>query len=169
MAGEPEKQESLIGAAWRAVMKDGTIAALAREGIKDIQNAYYDAAFGHSDHSREPGSPLTPLFSDIKEARAQYASPLKSPLPSPSQIAFGRESNVEATVHGQAREADKPHAPTPSEIGKEQDQAEVEKPWTDRITERREKGGNAGNDQNEQGRERSLPEEQRERDNSRGR
>ena len=177
MAGEPQKQESLIGAAWRAVMKDGTIAALGREGIKDIQNAFYDAAFGHSDHSREPGSPLTPLFSDIKEARAQYASPEKSPRPSPSQIAGTAKPT--ATVHGPAHDADKPHAQTPAEISKGQspkhdEHGQGKSPTQDALVQReqdrREQPLKGGNDQSEQAKGRSPNEQpQQERDQGRGR
>jgi hypothetical protein len=142
-------------------MRDGTIAALGREAIKDVQDTYHEVAFGQSDHMREPGSPLTPLFSDIAAARDSYAP--EQPLPSPSQI--GREGKAAVTVHGQDRQDEKSQMPTPSQIGKDRE----EKSWQQHVQEPRDNAENSGNDQNERGRSQSLPEEQREQEKGRGR
>ena len=53
-------------------MRDGSISALFRQGLRDIQDAWLDAWVGNHDHSREPGTPGTPLFSDVEKAREFY-------------------------------------------------------------------------------------------------
>jgi hypothetical protein len=113
---DAKQQESILARGWRVVMRDGSIAALGREALKDIQDTFTQVMFGRSDHIREPGAPLVPLFSDIKEARAHYAAP--STLPTPSQIA-----RDDATVHGKSHDTGKGHA-TPSEIAREEDRGD---------------------------------------------
>ena len=114
-----EKPWGWVAGAVNAVMRDGSIMATLREGIKDIQNKYFDIVFGHNDHSREPGTPLTPLFSDVVKEREQFmtAPVAKRSLPSPSEIV--KQSKAAVTVHGPAHEAEKPRTQTPSEIVKD--------------------------------------------------
>lgn len=162
----------------RSVLRDGSIAALGREAMKDIQATYHDVAFGQPEHAREPGAPLSPLASDIEEARDQHAHG----RPSPSQII--RDAKGSASVHGE-REDVKGQASSPSEIAKGcdahppgggrdgggVDYAQVEifpKPggFVERELQRREQNegnGDGGNDQSELARGRSLADEQRDR------
>ena len=142
-------------------MRDGSLAALARDAVKSAQDTFHEVAFGQSDHTREPGSPLTPLFSDIAAARDSYTP--DQPLPSPSQI--GKEGKAAVTVHGPDRQDEKSQMPTPSQIGKERE----EKSWQQHVQEPRDNAENSGNDQNERGRSRSLADEQREQEKGRGR
>jgi hypothetical protein len=189
-----------VAAAYHAVMKDGSIAGLLREGLKDIQDTFHQVAWGQSPHGREPGAPLTPLHRDIAAGREQHA--VRIDLPSPGDIAKGRnftaaereESNVQTAhadiEHGREQHtAGRDHA-SPGDVAKgrnftaaerengnvqgrgEIETAQNEKPivgpWTERILEERERTEN-GDGQNEVGRGRSLPDEQRENDNSQGR
>jgi hypothetical protein len=163
-----EKPVGMVQAVVNFFMKDGTIAAIGREAIKDIGDTFLETAYGQSGHGHEPGGPLTPLYMDIANARDQYQQENTAmSQPSPSQIA--KENSPSATVHGQAREAGPSPQPSPSEIAKDQatvhgrsdggrDMAENEKPWAKEIGERSE----GGNDQNERREARVLPEEQRE-------
>jgi hypothetical protein len=192
MDSEPKSQESLVHAAWRGVMKDGTVAAFARMGVDELGQAL--KAFPDAIQARaEPGGLFEPLHQDIANAREQYAAPVaKSPLPSPSEIVhdskaavtvhgeqrdkeqsqtpspseIARESKAAVTAHGEQREGEHTHTPTPSEIAQRDIQPDG---WANRVLEERERTENGGNDQNEQNRERSLPQEERERENSRGR
>lgn len=100
-------------------MRDGTLAALGREAIKDVQDTFHEAAWGNSGHGHEPGGPLTPLYMDIANARDQYQQENTTvSLPSPSQIARG-DSRSSATVHGHGHEASPSHTLSPSEIAKD--------------------------------------------------
>lgn len=203
MAGENQGQESqpsLITSAYRAVMRDGFIAAAGRQGVDELAQAlkaFPDSIQAHA----EPGGMFEPLHRDIAAARDNYA-PDKG-LPSPGEIAHSGERNPAATVHGQQHGPEKPREVSPGDVGpapkaedtvhgqardtagrdspgeiangpaKPQDahgQARLAKDgWAQRILEDRERTENGGYDPNEQGRERSRPDEQRERDNSRGR
>ena len=98
-----------------------------------------------------------------------------SPAPlSPSDIARGPTQ----TGHGQQQQGNVHQAPlSPSDIARGTDNGHVltqERPenyWTDKIDKERKgnQGGNADNDQNEQGKGRSLPEEQKEKENDQDR
>ena len=67
-----EKPVGVVAAVVNFFMRDGTLAALGREAVKDVQDTFHEVAFGQGDHSREPGGPLTPLFSDIAAAGCLY-------------------------------------------------------------------------------------------------
>lgn len=62
-----------LSAMYHAVMKDGSVAGLAREGLKDIQDTFHEVAWGGSSHGREPGAPLTPLHRDVAADRDYHA------------------------------------------------------------------------------------------------
>ncbi len=131
-----------LAAIYHAVMRGGELQAMGRMGIDELGQAlraFPDAIHAHA----EPGGMFEPLHRDIAAARDQHAP--RESLHSAQQEKGG--------VHG------RPH-------GKEVQVAEEKKSWVQRILESRLK---PGNDQNEQGRGRSLPDEQRDQDNDRGR
>src|SRR4051812_32583013 len=64
----------MVDAAVNFFLGSGVAAAYAREAIKDIHNTYMEVFFGRGDRGSEPGTPLTPLFHDIVEARKSYGS-----------------------------------------------------------------------------------------------
>lgn len=165
--------------------------AAVRMGADELAQALKPLPDSIQAHA-EPGGIFEPLYSDIVAGRDNVAA--EQPLPSPSQIAkngkatdtvhgpaqqaekphamtpsgIANEGKADATAHGADRQGDRPHTPSPSEISK----ARGEKTWADRVNEERQKGnqdGNAGNAQNERGRERSLADEQREQDKGRSR
>lgn len=109
-----EKPAGMIQSVVNFFMRDGSLAGLAREGVKDIQSTFHEAMWGQSGPSGEPGAPLTPLHSDIEDARNHYSPSENTPmsLPSPSQI--GKSS---AAVHTSASEPGKA-MPSPSHIAK---------------------------------------------------
>ncbi len=90
MAAESELQRYLdkaqanVAAAYHSVMKDGSVAAIGREGIKDVRNTINEIFFGRSDRGVEPGTPLNPLFSDLAEDRRSHEASLDSLTASPS-------------------------------------------------------------------------------------
>lgn len=88
-------------------------------------------------------------------------------VPSPSDIARGNTG----TVHGQQQD-DSRAEPSPSDIARGNGQVlEQEKTWQEKEIEREKarQDGNAGNDQNERAKGRSLPDEQKEQEKERGR
>jgi hypothetical protein len=94
----------------------------------------------------------------------------------PEHGVYGPEHGVYGRNNGalglQAADQDKPESlPSPGEIGDGKVAQEGGMYWRQKIKEERmgNQGGNAGNDQNEQYRERSLPEEQQEQGRGRGR
>jgi hypothetical protein len=75
MAAESEIQE-FLDKAYHSVMKDGSVAAVGREAVKDVRDTVNQIFFGHGDRGVEPGSPLNPLFSDLAEDRQAHAAAL---------------------------------------------------------------------------------------------
>src|SRR5262249_54527653 len=149
-------------------MKDGSLAALGRQLIKDTGDTFHEVAWGNSGHGREPGGPLMPLYMDIADARDQYQQENATmPPASPSQIA--KENGPLSTVHGQAREAGPSPQPSPSQIAKDQatvhgpaDGGRDDKSWAGRIDQR------AAGDQ-DGAHEAQIAEHQKEQEHSRGR
>jgi hypothetical protein len=142
----------LIGGFYHAVMRGGELQAMGRTGIDELGQAL--KAFPDSIQARaEPGGMFEPLHSDIAAARDQHAP--RESLASPGDIAKGRNFTAaepeEGTVHGKGN------------VQTAQNDTPVIGPWTQRILEERERTENGGTDQNEQGRGRSLPDEQQDR------
>lgn len=133
------------------VMRDGSIAALSRDGMKSIQNAWYDAAYGNTDHSREPGSPLTPLYSDIKEARQEYEGHGPAAAAQPQSHDAGEKPRGGGTVHG---------SPEKEKAQDGHGKVDFGQAWKDRVAARRE--------QAEQERQ-VTPDKQQEQERERGR
>ena len=138
----------------------GSIAAAGREGVKDVRDTMHQVFFGKGDGIGEPGAPLNPTQGEVASMRAKDEGSVHGPkekqasprLPSPSEIAAA------ATPNGQ-----KPHDHS-------QMAAIDPEGWVDRLTKEREnKGSDDATGQNERARGRSLPDEQREQDKSRGR
>jgi hypothetical protein len=164
--GENQKSENergggLLSGIYRAVMRDGSLAALAREAIKDIQSSFHEFAWGQSEHAREPGAPLSPMPSDIVQAREQYAP--RPDLPSPGDIIHGRNftpaEQGQSYMRGQAQSNEQTQQSVQGATRGEQI-AQIG-PWTEREMEREQNRGGGG-DQNELFRARILPDEQRE-------
>jgi hypothetical protein len=173
---ERSSLSSVLGAMYQAVMRDGSIAALGREAIKDIQDTYYQVAYGQGDHAREPGGPLTPLHSDIEAAREHYAP--RADLPSPGDIARGTNFTAaeqgQSYLHGRTQGDERGNGVQGQarDANGEQMIAQNEKTWVEYLEEREKNRGGSG-DQNEPFVARILPDEQREQqkegDRSRGR
>jgi hypothetical protein len=123
------KSGGLVAAAYHRVMRDGTIAAIAREAVKDIRSTIMEIFFGKAERGSEPGTPLTPLFYDQIQSRKSHGGP--SPpqehttmkdgpnLPTPSQVI----DNPQAFLAGQGRTHDNTMEkgnddalPTPSQV-----------------------------------------------------
>jgi hypothetical protein len=122
VAAEAEMQSQFFDrarAVLAAVMRDGTVAAVCREGIKDVRNTVHETYFGRGENAGEPGAPLNPTQGEIAAARKedpQLYGPKQEAnqaQPSPSDIA-----KDQGGVHGPKQEANQP-LPSPSEIGKD--------------------------------------------------
>lgn len=123
MAAEAEMQSQFFDrarAVLAAVMRDGTVAAVCREGIKDVRNTVHETYFGRGENAGEPGAPLNPTQGEIAAARKedpqlygpkQEASQAQA---SPSDIAKDKGG-----IHGPPQEANQP-MPSPSDIAKDQ-------------------------------------------------
>src|SRR4051812_36748736 len=55
-------------------MRDGTVAAIGRDAVKDVRSTLMQVFFGNPDRGGEAGTPLNPLFHDIVEARKSHGS-----------------------------------------------------------------------------------------------
>lgn len=171
MAAEAEMQEQFFDrakAVFAAVMRDGTVAAMGREAIKDVRNTLHETYFGRGEHAGEPGAPLNPTQGEIAAARQedpQLYGPKQEasqPTPSPRDIAHdkdqgvahgprqkdGQEQRAEAAQDGK----DRPSA-SPGDIANDRDKGGVQGPqekpgWADRIADER-KGTQGSEDQNE--------------------
>lgn len=180
--------KSGLSSAWNAVTKDGTIAAAGRQGADELGMAL--KAFPDSIQAEEPGTIWNPTQGEIASARNHDpAPPASSPsaiardgagagyvegrglildglAPSPSQIA--REGPAGGRDTSPAR--DQVQA-SPGEIARDRgDVLEQEKmSWVDRENDRRSQAKQDGNeDQSERAKGRSLPEEQREKEQGLG-
>lgn len=221
VAAEAEMQSQFFDrakAVFAAIMRDGTVAAVCREGIKDVRGTLHETYFGRGEHAGEPGAPLNPTQGEIAAARkedpqlygpkqeANQATPSPSdiandkggvhgpkqeanqPLPSPSAIAkdqggvhgpqqkTGQELRAEA-----AQDGNNPPLPSPGDTGKEKGGNDAKEKGGVQGPEQEKKGflqteldrDKARQEGNAEGgyqrdRERSLAEEQRERENERG-
>lgn len=176
--------KSGLSSAWNAITKDGTLAAAGRQGADELGMAL--KAFPDSIQVEEPGTIWNPTQGEIAAAR-------NPDLPSPSEIARGQEAHAgpdhkpglvlvaptptpSEVAKGHAAEPAGPEQakgqslPTPSEIARDQGNVLTqEKSWTQREIERQQgkAEGSSENDQNERAKGRSLPEEQKEREQSR--
>jgi hypothetical protein len=182
-----------VASVFHAATRDGTLAAAFRQGASEIGQAL--KAFPDSIHVQEPGTILNPTPGEIASARESHApahaaspgavarenagtvhgpEPARGPAtPSPSDIARGQA----ATVHGQ-QQSNVQAPPSPSDIAHGNGDGQVltqGKPpdmgWAQWIEQQRKgnQGDNTSSDQNERQKGRSLPDEQREKDQERGR
>src|SRR5690348_14674540 len=76
---------------YHAANRDGSLAALGRDAIKDVRSEIHQVFFGRGERGGEPGAPLNPLFHDIVQDRKEHAAALAGgggaePLPSPGQL-----------------------------------------------------------------------------------
>lgn len=119
-----------IEQAYHAVMRDGTVGAIAREAIKDVRSTMMEFFFGKGERGSEPGTPLTPLYYDLVAARKEHdttvsheVSPMDS-LPTPSQVIDNPAGYLPQTqsqantleVSGPDRGLDTGTIPTPSQV-----------------------------------------------------
>jgi hypothetical protein len=123
MAAEAEMQSEFFDrakAVFAAITRDGTVAAMGREAIKDIRNTVHEIYFGRGEHAGEPGAPLNPTQGEIAAARKddpQLYGPKQEAnhaQTSPSDIA-----KDQGGIHGPKQEANQP-LPSPSDIAKDQ-------------------------------------------------
>jgi hypothetical protein len=138
MPSESELNQRIVGA-YHAVMRDGTVAALGREAIKDVRSTFMEVFFGKGERGSEPGTPLNPLYYDLVQARNSHAGPHGQPmqkgasmssgesLPTPSEIIANPQaylpetgnSNDNAMAMSAAEDLSHGNSgslPTPSEI-----------------------------------------------------
>ena len=86
-------------AVWHLVMKDGTIAAMGREAIKDVRGTMHETWFGKNEHHGEAGAPLNPTQGEVAAERkgSVYGTERFATYRSPSQII----DEHRGSVHGQ--------------------------------------------------------------------
>lgn len=179
--------KSTLSSAWNAITRDGTLAAAGRQGADELGMAL--KAFPDSIQVEEPGTLWNPTQGEIAAARnPELPSPseiargkdahagagqdqrpglvLISPTPTPSEVAKGGSADLYGPEQAKGQSL-----PTPGEIARDQGDvlAQEQKSWVDREAERQKskEEGAAENDQNERAKGRSLPEEQKEREQSR--
>jgi hypothetical protein len=102
MAAESEVNEQ-VSRFYHAAMRDGSIAALGRDAVKDVRSTIMEMFFGKPERGGEPGTPLNPLFHDIVQARNYHSSFLGGGTPPPalevSTMAHGQEqASVTAAI-----------------------------------------------------------------------
>lgn len=177
--------KSTLSSAWNAIARDGSLAAAGRQGADELGMAL--KAFPDSIQVDEPGTLWNPTQGEIAAARnPELPSPseiargkdahvgrdqrpglvLISPTPTPSEVAKGGSTDLYGSEQARGRSL-----PTPGEIARDRGDAlaQEQKSWVDRESERQKakEEGAAENDQNERAKGRSLPEEQKEREQSR--
>jgi hypothetical protein len=134
-----DRARALLG----AIMRDGTVAAMGREAIKDVRNTLHETYFGQGEHGGEPGAPLNPTQGEIAAARQedpQLYGPKQETSQaqaSPSDIAkdkggvHGPQQKAGHELRSEAAQGDKDRpSPSPSEIAK--DKGGVHGPGKDR-------------------------------------
>jgi hypothetical protein len=84
-------------AVWHVVMRDGTVAAMGREAIKDVRSTMHEMFFGKGDQNCEPGAPLNPTQGEVAADRkgSVYGTEHFPIHRSPSQIADSHRGNVQ--------------------------------------------------------------------------
>jgi hypothetical protein len=92
----------IMAQVYHAANRDGSLAALGRDAIKDVRSEIHQVFFGRGERGGEPGAPLNPLFHDIVQDRKEHAAALaggrpEEPLPSPGQILAAEHRG---NVHG---------------------------------------------------------------------
>ena len=121
MAADNEMREyfdkigASVAAGYNAAMRDGSIPAIGREMIKDVRNTLNEVFFGHGERGSEPGTPLTPLFHDIVEARKSHNATdgQATPVPSPGELSQAKST---ASVHGEPAPDVKQQPPSPGDL-----------------------------------------------------
>lgn len=157
-------------AVMQTVTKDGTVAAIAREAVKDVRDTTHDVFFGRGERPGEPGAPLNPTQGEVAADRMGNLYGHRSP----ESIAADRGG-----VHGE------PHGPqawrSPDEIaasrggihGQGDDGMALmqKKPdgqgWADWIEQQRQKPEGNAEDSYGRGKGRSLPEEEQQKQKER--
>lgn len=176
-AAQVVQAAKVVAAVSQAVMRDGHIAAMGRQGAGELGQAL--KAFPESVQNDTPGTLFNPTQGEIAKSRDagvhgadDRPSQAKVGPPTPSEIA--KEGSMRGSTGNNPA-----GLPSPSEIARENPQDQVltqqDKGWADRVKEERKgnQDGNADEDQNQRGRGRSLADEQRDRkrqeDQGRGR
>jgi hypothetical protein len=114
MASENELNEyfnhavNVIATAYHHATRDGSVAALGREAIKDVRNTINEVFFGKGERGGEPGAPLNPLFHDIVEDRKSHETALGGGLAAGKPMTAGQIASEpeehRGGVHGQQQE-----------------------------------------------------------------
>ncbi len=114
MASESELNEyfnhaaNVIATAYHHATRDGSVAALGREAIKDVRNTINEVFFGRGERGGEPGAPLNPLFHDIVEDRKSHETALGGGLAAGKPMTAGQIASEpedhRGGVHGQQQE-----------------------------------------------------------------
>lgn len=85
------------------LMRDGTVAAIGREAVKDVRSTLHEVFFGHPERNGEIGSPLNPLYTDLAEAKDDWQKAM-----TPSEIA--RDDRPHPSNLEQSRDQDRGHS-----------------------------------------------------------
>ena len=156
-----------IPAAIKKDLTQGSGPSIGLEAVNDIRGSIHGVFFGQAESQSLPGTPMNPLQSEVAESRRADAG------------MDAEKKGTAGSVHGSRHKR-----PSPSEIAnsttlygqKSHDNSQVAaigpEGWVDRLTKERDKANQGSDDatgQNERARGRSLPDEQREQDKSRGR
>lgn len=154
-----------------AVTRDGTMAAMGREALKDLRQAFMHVFFDCPEGAAELGTPLNPLPSEIRNSNRADQHPYGhqlpataahiSPAPTAGDIAHDRDTRPQGSVYGPETSRS---SPTAGEIAHDRDGQvlQQEGKWEEKIRQERE-GGNADKDGYDRPQERIKPEEEREK------
>ncbi len=134
---EPASFSERMNRLYHAAMKDGSLAAVFREAIKDLRSTVMEVFLSSGEHGSEPGTPYNPLFRDLLDAREHHVSqlesqPMESQQISPSQLLDGMDAKSQTGQEqtnalgdtglqaSPSQIADNPNAYSPQENGHEQ-------------------------------------------------
>lgn len=145
---------SVVAAAKDAALKDGTIVAIGREAVKETHATLMDVFFGQKEGPGEPGTPLCPTQGEVAADRKDAFSTA--------------EATPSASNTGEAATQNQTQATDPNRFSS---QPQTGKGFVEKLLAKRsahDEGGNASGGQNEQNRERNLPQEQAQQREERG-
>jgi hypothetical protein len=104
--------ESVVAAAYHAVMKGGEVQAFLRQGANEIGEAL--KAFPESLQVDEPGQVFNPIYSDIAAEKRSHEAAATG-LATPGELAGG-------SIYGDREAHGKQSLPSPGEVASEQHQ-----------------------------------------------
>ena len=123
MASENELNEyfnhaaNVIATAYHHATRDGSVATLGREAIKDVRNTMNEFFFSKGERGGEPGAPLNPLFHDIVEDRKSHETALGGGLAAGKPMTAGQIASEPEEHRGGVHAQQQEQAPVQGNIG----------------------------------------------------